>query len=584
MLSARLSDKIKFVCEKNILPLVLTDWLLNGGVKDKEDVYEVLENIDDVITILNGIYQQINTETISKQKVYTDLFRSLSELLSKTSKYGNVETRNRKLIETRGWIIPVYSICATKETREECLDTLYRFMDGRCDILTYFWALSSFIYEVGIEKAEIKQKLDVIQSNLVEKNRLYWLIKIWNINENNESIEEIDELFKHKDTFCMIEFFTALRYQCCLRIRHKLEEYLYTMIEDDLKEYWCERNINLYKNVILCVLKYGDYKLKLRIKETQENYQYLLFRLLCITRNYESRIWDEIRIQLLVALRVFTRTTKRKVNDELKEELIQFDVLVSYEASKTLLCIFGVEAGLKTIIKILTEESVNTELERKIMNISYSLKILSLKDSNILNKLDDILAYSNDHTQKNIIRILLTEMGGFSAINKIKDNQSMREKYIEMTTKAQTKIETMFHKSITDAKKAFKISLLMNISIFTLGVLLLAVSGFTAVIKQDEQNWAATGISSGTGFLSVVYSLFISKPSRKIRKNTNHLMRLKVVFLGYLRELSQMDQSFSKNLLEVENIEKEQLQGYINQINECMNHALESLRWEENLN
>ena len=127
---------------------------------------------------------------------------------------------------------------------------------------------------------------------------------------------------------------------------------------------------------------------------------YLLFRLLSISRNYESRIWDEIRIQLLVALRVYTDTTNRKVNDELKEELINFDVLVSYEASKTLMRIFGIEAGLKIIIKILSEECHNTELERKIMNISYSLKLLSLKDSNIINKLDDILSYSNDHTQK----------------------------------------------------------------------------------------------------------------------------------------------------------------------------------------
>ena len=581
MLSIRLSDKIKQSCEKNILPLVLTDWLLNGSVKDKEDAYEIIENIDDVIIILNGIYQQINTDIITKEKVYDDIFSSLNEILSKTSKYGSIDTRNRMLIETRGWLIPIYTICATKDNKSSCIDTLNRFMDGRCDILTYFWTLSSFIYELDIEKSVIKTKVDSIESTLTTKNRLYWLIKIWNINEHNDSLDEVNELFNNKDNYCLIEFFTALRYKYCLRIKDKVEEYLYVMIADDLQEYWCEKNINLYKTVILCIINYGTKELKIRIKETQENYQYLLFRLLSITRSYESRIWDEIRIQLLVALRIYTRVTKRKVNDELKEELVSFDVLVSYEACKTLLCIFGIEPGLKIIIKILTEESKNTELERKIMNISYSLKILSLKDNEILNKLDDILAYSNDHTQKNIIRILLTEMGGFSAINKIKDNQSMREKYIDMTTTAQTKIESMFHKSITDAKKAFKISLWMNISIFTLGISLLAASGFSAIINNDEQNWAATGLSSGTGFLSVVYSLFVNKPSRKIRKNTNHLMRLKVIFLGYLRELSQMDQSFSKNLLEVENIEKEELDGYIGQINSCMSNALESLRWEE---
>ena len=579
MISIRLHDKIKKSCEKNILPLVLTDWLLNGSVKDKEDVYELIENLDDVIIILNGIYQQINNEQINQKKVKTDLFNSLYEILSKTSKYGNIETRNRKLIEIRGWIIPIFTKCSIDENKDKCIETLERYMNPRCDILTYFWTLSSYIYETDIEKSGIKTKLDTVLTTLQSKNRLYWLIKIWNINENNESLEEVDELFVSKEN--LLEFFSALRYKECIKLCDLLETYLYTIIEEDLKEYWCERNINLYKNVILCVMSYSALTLKNKIKEKLENYQYLLFRLLSISRNYESRIWDEIRIQLLVSLRIFTRTTKRKVNDELKEELICFDVLVSYEACKTLLCIFGIESGLKIIIKILTEESNNTELERKIMNISYSLKILSLKDSSILNKLDDILSYSNDHIQKNIIRILLTEMGGFSAINKVKDNQSMREKYIDMTTNAQHKIEEMFHKSITDAKKAFKVSLYMNICIFGLGLLLLASSGFSAVIKEDEKNWAAVGISSGTGFLSVVYSLFISKPSRKIRKNTNHLMRLKVIFLGYLRELSQMDQSFSKNLLEVENIKTEELQSYLDQIKSCMSNALESLRWEE---
>ena len=107
------------------------------------------------------------------------------------------------------------------------------------------------------------------------------------------------------------------------------------------------------------------------------------------------------------------------------------------------------------------------------------------------------------------------------------------------------------------------------------------ISGIMAIMSNEEDNWAGVGISSGTGFLSVVYSLFINKPSRKIRKNTNHLMRLKVIFLGYLRELTQMDQSFSKNLMDNDNISQYTWEGYVTKIKGSMTNSLNALRWEE---
>ena len=212
------------------------------------------------------------------------------------------------------------------------------------------------------------------------------------------------------------------------------------------------------------------------------------------------------------------------------------------------------------------------------------MKIIGTKNNNIFNILDDILSNSHNYEEKNITRILLTEMGGFTAINKLKENQDLREKYMQMTGNAQDKVESMFHTSITDAKNAFKISLYMNVMVFLIGMSLLSVSGFIAIFNENEENWAGIGVSSGTGFLGVVYSLFINKPSRKIRKSTNHLMRLKVIFLGYLRELTQMDQTFSKQLLDPEPISQNTLLQYVSKINSAMNSALKALRWEEYLN
>ena len=170
------------------------------------------------------------------------------------------------------------------------------------------------------------------------------------------------------------------------------------------------------------------------------------------------------------------------------------------------------------------------------------------------------------------------------AIKKSQQNNDIREKYMNMTCKAQEKVEDMFHKSIYDAKRAFRTSLIMNVIVFAVGIILLLTSGLIAITNDNQDKWAGVGVSSGTGFLSLVYSLFINKPSRKIRKNTNHLMRLKVIFLGYLRELTQMDQSFSKNLLDSDTMSQSMIHSFVSQIKLSMNNALLALRWEEMLN
>ena len=283
---------------------------------------------------------------------------------------------------------------------------------------------------------------------------------------------------------------------------------------------------------------------------------------------------------------MYYRVIGKRIVDEFKEELLDTDISVVFETCKTLKCIFDTDTCLNTIVDILYSESVRTVTfsQKRIYAIAYSLKILSMKEHSLINDLQELEQSYDDYNKKNIIRQLFTEMGGMAAIKKSQMNADIRQKYMDMTTNAQEKVECMFHKSIKDAKKAFKISLGMNIIVFLVGIVLITVSGIMAISNDDQDNWAGVGVTSGTGFLSVMYSLFINKPSRKIRKNTNHLMRLKVIFLGYLRELTQMDQSFSKTLIDTDLITQGVLEEYVSKIKCSMNNALEALRWEELLN
>ena len=52
----------------------------------------------------------------------------------------------------------------------------------------------------------------------------------------------------------------------------------------------------------------------------------------------------------------------------------------------------------------------------------------------------------------------------------------------------------MFEKSISDAKSAFKISLVMNIIVF-MGYHSSTMSGVLAVLNDNGDNWAGVGVS-----------------------------------------------------------------------------------------
>ena len=611
ILGPRLTEKLKLACHKTPIQNVIIDWLVNGSVEEKNDANTILDHSETALKLVNGLNHQINPK-FSNDDFRKELNYMLKKLLTKNLDYSNKSTRNRKNIEIRGWLVTFYAQTSSSQTHEEVFKVLKEFLIEDCDPkVTQYWTLIAILYNLEHMKLSDKRAfVDHHFSNVLtdsqissseQRDRIYWLLIIWYINNPKggndplakKHVEALTRLLSSKESYRttvltdnITELFVALSFKPCTEIIRPIQTFIDDMIDKDLNDFWDERDIHMFKYLILCLRNYGKKTLKQKIADEQVNLYYKIFKLLTITRSYSSRIWNEIKLQLLKSIRAYNRTTSKRIVDELKEELLDSDISIVFEACKTLKSIFDTETCLSIVIDVLYNESIKniTFNEHKVFAISYSLKILSIKETNLVTILQDLEQDYDDYNKKNIIRKLFTEMGGMVAIRRSQQNADIREKYMAMTSDAQGKVEIMFHKSINDAKNAFRVSLYMNILVFLVGITLLATSGMLAIFNDEEDNWAGVGISTGTGFLSVVYSLFINKPSRKIRQNTNHLMRLKVIFLGYLREPTQMDQSFSKNLLDNDNISQDTLQGYISKIKLSMNNSLEALRWEELIN
>ena len=143
---------------------------------------------------------------------------------------------------------------------------------------------------------------------------------------------------------------------------------------------------------------------------------------------------------------------------------------------------------------------------------------------------------------------------------------------------AQEKVNSMFETTMKDAKKGFLVAMSMDVTIFIIGVILISVSAFIAIFNNQLSNWAGIGASGGTGVLSVLYSMFFSKPRKQVKDNVNHLMNLKIIFLAYLRELNQLDQSFSQKMIESDGLSESDISFFKQKLKDSMSEAVNILQ------
>jgi hypothetical protein len=90
--------------------------------------------------------------------------------------------------------------------------------------------------------------------------------------------------------------------------------------------------------------------------------------------------------------------------------------------------------------------------------------------------------------------------------------------------------------------------------------------------------WAGVGVAGGTGLLGVLYGTLVANPREKIEEAIDHLMRLKVIFLGYLRQLHQADQAYTRRLLEGEQqLTADEVDKFSRMIEKTMSGAMDHL-------
>jgi HEAT repeat protein len=263
-------------------------------------------------------------------------------------------------------------------------------------------------------------------------------------------------------------------------------------------------------------------------------------------------MYESMRIKALIGL---GNLRVERAAAVLMEETLDESPSIVHEAARALEKVLGVRTTTGRLME--TAARLGPDSLPK-----FATALRSMRRNDVVEALEAVMLSAPDD-QRDLARQLLSEVGGQYAFQKLRARTTAAEKYTGALEDAEEKIRTLFETSILEAQHGFRVATRMDVVVFAVGVGLIGISAFL-VLRQGNtlDQWAGVGITGGTGVLGVLYSLFVAKPRTQVQASVDHLMHLKVVFLGYLRQLHQIDQAYTRRLLDDEGLTTEEVKEF----------------------
>jgi HEAT repeat protein len=258
--------------------------------------------------------------------------------------------------------------------------------------------------------------------------------------------------------------------------------------------------------------------------------------------------------------------------DESKAALLKAvedsDAQIRLEAANALESMIGAEESVKTLIPRALQAEKNIDLlVDGLRHISSDLAATGLRDA-LGNPDTKVSSRAND---------LLTMLGGQTAAQiLIGERTKALDRYTSILTGADEDVRKHFGQLISQARAAFWFSMAMHTIVFLIGVGILI--GSLVLAFQDGLNTVTALVGGTVGTVAVVLTTFYRNPLRNVRGSLNALMQVDVVFLGYVRQINQIDATFKHMFLEARDFGTTQMQATVAESQSAVSKILEEIQ------
>jgi len=256
--------------------------------------------------------------------------------------------------------------------------------------------------------------------------------------------------------------------------------------------------------------------------------------------------------------------------DALLKSVEDADAQIREDAAMALRKMIGAEKSVKLLLPVVMGREKNTDmLVDALRHVDADIAAKELREA--LGNPD--MKVSTRANQ------LLTMLGGQTAAQILTSERAKAlDRYTDILSDADKDVRDHFKELMSQAKFSFWLSMTMHTIVFGLGVAVLIASLSLALRGglTTTSTWIGVG-GAGAGVLTILLTSFYRNPLRNVRGSLNSLMQVDVVFLGYIRQVNQIDATFKHMFLDARDFGTTQMRDTVAQIQSSVKTILEEI-------
>jgi HEAT repeat protein len=208
-----------------------------------------------------------------------------------------------------------------------------------------------------------------------------------------------------------------------------------------------------------------------------------------------------------------------------------------------------IEVSEKIVAELLNEK---VDFANGVPKLVDALRIVDPPEAELASTVLTRYIYSDDVSVKNRAEHALKLLGGEKAVQTLIGQRSeVLRSYNELLSKADEPIQELFKETMRQARASFMISQIMSLIVFGVGILAIIAGLIVAFTGgSDRVEFAFGAGTSIVGVIAVLLDLMVRDPHKRVQEATSILLRIKVIFLGYLRQIHQIDATFKHEFIE----------------------------------
>ncbi len=179
---------------------------------------------------------------------------------------------------------------------------------------------------------------------------------------------------------------------------------------------------------------------------------------------------------------------------------------------------------------------------------------------------------SEDRLRAKEAEQLLVDLGGWAAVQRLRERRATLQDLDELLKSSEEVVRASFEKTMKQASFNYTFAMTVNAIIVGVGVALIAVAIVQVAGNPDRlASWIVPG---SAGVFGILVNMFLNDPRRNAREDLTSLMNVNVIFLGFIRQVNQIDAAFKHAYIEDAGFGADDLEATVTKLDSAVQRTL----------